>query len=776
MMWKKNIKITGTEDRNDCWEEEEEAIMNEIRQKSEELEIPEGLLPENMMKKIKQDSQEKSRSRQNGHRKNTGSKYRLLKQTAAVVTAAAVCMVTIYQLANYKGSVTLTGKKDSGEYTETAVEYGKLEHGMVQAESREEIYEKIQKNRSEYEIFYDTLDESEGTANEIMNSGQELKEETNPQTSGEQGNYYKDTNEQVEGVSEGDTIKTDGKYIYIAKSDNSIIKIVEADNGKVTDVSDIEYESEIRKNVKEDLGFQEQDFDDVRIVSKEMYVNEERLTLILSAIAESEKMYGDEGDIEYQENYYYRYNGYNMTYILSYDISDRSNPELLAKHSQQGALETSRVAEGYLYVISEYGYDMDMEERFMPYLDGTEVPVESVYVNEDGGSRYTIITALEVAHPEKVLTNLNILTDTGVVYVSQKNIYIAVPSYSESNTKQDEEEWVESYSWDTVINKFQYEAGEVSLSASSKIVGEISEQFYMDEFNGVLRVVASVTSRTRWTRLLDESFAESVIGKGYKNFSDAGYQELLQEVQKIYGKNTSLVYNNNKWYVKNREVLEENRVYTLDEQLNILGRIEGVAKGEDLYSARFMGNTGYFVTFETVDPLFAVDFSDAANPKIISELKVPGFSTYLHFWEENKLLGIGYETEESAGGVRTVGYKLSMFDISDPTNVTEEDTRSERDCYSNNTWDYKSILVSKEKNVIGLKTWSSDNGYPSYVIYSYDTEQGFTEVFRYDSEKEYMGELRGIIINDVLYLILEDEGINTYDISQDYRQISAITY
>ncbi len=776
MMWKKNIRITDTEDRNDCWEEEEEAIMNEIRQESEELEVPEGLLPENMMKKIKQDSRGKSRNRQNSHRKNIGKKYRLLKQTAAVVTAAAVCMVTIYQLANYKGSITLTGK----EYTEKVVEYGKLENGMVQAESREEIYEKIKKSKSESNIYYDSdmINEVEGTTNDMnLGPSSSIKGESNQQNSSDQESYYQDTNEQVEGVSEGDTVKTDGKYIYIAQSSDNVIKIVEADNGNVTNVSGIEYGEELEKNIKEDLGLGEENFGDVTLSSKEMYVNGDRLTLVLAVIFVSNEQYNYDKGAEDLDYCCYGYNRYNITYILSYDISDRENPELLAKHSQEGYLNTSRIVDGYLYVLSDYQVNTVMKERFMPYVDGAEVSADSVYMNEDGGSRYTIITALEVAHPEKVLSNLNILTGSGVVYVSQKNIYIATLSYSESKTEREEGEWVESYSSDTIINKFQYKAGEVSLIASSKVIGCIDNQFYMDEFNGVLRVVASVYSNTCWQRLLDESFVEAIIGEDYKDSSYVQYEKLLQAVQKVYGENTSLGRNNNKWYVKSRDIQEENRVYTLDEQLNILGKIEGIAKGENLYSARFMGNTGYFVTFETIDPLFAVDFSDAANPKIISELKIPGFSTYLHFWEENKLLGIGYETEEVDGGIRTIGYKLSMFDISDPTNVTEEDMWSERDVYSEATYDYKSILVSREKNVIGMKIWSPYySHYPGYVIYSYEAGQGFSEEFRYYSEKEYVGELRGIIINDVLYLILTDEGINTYDISRNYQPISAITY
>lgn len=84
-------------------------------------------------------------------------------------------------------------------------------------------------------------------------------------------------------------------------------------------------------------------------------------------------------------------------------------------------------------------------------------------------------------------------------------------------------------------------------------------------------------------------------------------------------------------------------------------------------SARFLGSMAYFVTYRNMDPLFAVDLSDEKNPKVLSELKITGFSEYLHFWGEDKLVGIGYETDPETG--RQTGLKISMFDISDPADL-----------------------------------------------------------------------------------------------------------
>lgn len=109
-------------------------------------------------------------------------------------------------------------------------------------------------------------------------------------------------------------------------------------------------------------------------------------------------------------------------------------------------------------------------------------------------------------------------------------------------------------------------------------------------------------------------------------------------------------------------------------------------------SARFLGTMAYFVTYRNMDPLFAVDLSDEKNPKVLSELKITGFSEYLHFWGEDKLVGIGYETDPETG--RQTGLKISMFDISDPA-----DLKVAGSCVLKNTgyspalYDYKCVLV-----------------------------------------------------------------------------------
>lgn len=229
----------------------------------------------------------------------------------------------------------------------------------------------------------------------------------------------------------------------------------------------------------------------------------------------------------------------------------------------------------------------------------------------------------------------------------------------------------ENWSFDkaaTTITRFHYADGIVTGMAAGSVKGYLNNSFSMNEYDGYLRVVST-----------------------------------------YYGEN---------WE-------ERNALYVLDESLNITGSIENLAEGETIRSARFFGNTGYFVTFRQTDPLFSADLSDPADPVILGELKVSGFSSYLHFYGENLLLGMGYEADENTGIIS--GVKLSMFDISDPSAVKE----LHRIIIPGVTWcpsmnNYKSILIDPEKNLFGFFCGER------YLVFSYNTEKGFISELVYD--------------------------------------------
>lgn len=255
----------------------------------------------------------------------------------------------------------------------------------------------------------------------------------------------------------------------------------------------------------------------------------------------------------------------------------------------------------------------------------------------------------------------------------------------------------------TVIRKIGYKGGKLSSAVQGSIKGYINDSFSIDEYKGNLRIVATVG--------------------------------------------------------------ETNSVYVLNEKLKIIGSIKKLAKDERVYSARFLGDTGYFVTFRETDPLFSVDLSNPEKPKILGKLKIPGFSDYLHFYGKDKLLGVGMNVEEEAQV--TDGVKLSMFDISDNTDVKEEHKLVLKNVYSTDvSYDYKAALIDADRNIIGFA--GSTEGGERYYLFDYDEKTGF----KCKMSKEINGRsgraARGVYIEDTLYVVCGNV-IEAYSL-KDYRK------
>ena len=266
-----------------------------------------------------------------------------------------------------------------------------------------------------------------------------------------------------------------------------------------------------------------------------------------------------------------------------------------------------------------------------------------------------------------------------------------------------ETEWSDFDSSVTTIRKISYQNGQLEAKKQGSFKGYLNDSFSIDEYDGYLRVVTT--------------------------FGDT------------------------------------NAVYVLDENLKVTGSIEDLAEDERIYSARFFGDTGYFVTFRETDPLFSVDLSDPENPKILGELKIPGFSEYLHFYGEDRLLGIGMSADEETGSAENV--KLSMFDISDNTDVKEVAMYELEDVFGTDvSYDYKSVLADPEKNLIGFAgyTWSGEN----YYLFTYDEKDGFICKLEEEINGNTSRGTRGIYIQDTLYVI-QGNVIEAYRLSDSEK-------
>ena len=170
-----------------------------------------------------------------------------------------------------------------------------------------------------------------------------------------------------------------------------------------------------------------------------------------------------------------------------------------------------------------------------------------------------------------------------------------------------------------------------------------------------------------------------------------------------------------------------------------------------------MGDAAYFVTFRQVDPLFSADVSDPYNPKIIGSLKIPGISNYL-FPYGDKLLGIGSNADERTG--RSEGMKLSMFDISDPANVTESSKTDIPAYYSESLYNHKATLADYGKNIIGFPVYG-DTGL-EYFVYSYENGK-FVQKLNALLELKNENDCRGLYIGKVFYIAAAYE-LQYYDL------------
>ena len=382
----------------------------------------------------------------------------------------------------------------------------------------------------------------------------------------------------------------------------------------------------------------------------------------------------------------------NCTRIQTYDLTDINNPKSIGTVDQSGYYRTSRFKDGYLYVFSDYYiYDTITKKdypSYVPLVDDNLLKQSDIYLpTNHAADQYLVVSSVSASSPDKAADQKAVMSENGEVYVSENNIYIY--EYTNSSILADNL----AAKNQTILRKLSYNKGKLSGSAQGKVKGYLNDSFSIDEYDNTLRLVTTVTHN---------------VG------------------------NSS----------------QSNAVYVLDADLKTIGKIEDLAKNEQVYSARFLGDTGYFVTYEQTDPLFSVDFSNPENPKILGKLKIPGFSEYLHFYSDNLLLGIGMDTDEN--GI-TNGVKISMFDISDPSDVKEVSKYTlDQYYYSDVFSDYRAALVDPEKNLIGFPLSGSAN---QYVILSYDKDQGFQVQMQEEvNGNSYLGT-RGVYANEKFYVI-----------------------
>lgn len=481
----------------------------------------------------------------------------------------------------------------------------------------------------------------------------------------------------------------------------------------------------------------------------------------------------------YTETSSARSNG-NNTIVTIYDISDKTNPKSLKSYTLYEPYYTCRCINNNLYVISSGYLRMENNEVATYYTEDSkkkELPLANIYyLNGVETDTQTFISKVDLSNLDKDISLNSYLIDISNAYVSENSIYLLDTKYDGYNYSDTPPVWTlftlrgvfgpfkyddyDYYNDDTEyyteIYKFDIlEDGSIKYSNKAKVDGQTINQYSLDEYNGNLRIA-------------------------------------------LYDINNG------------------SRVVVFDKNMKQIGESDYVAIGEKMYSSRFIGNKLYFVTFRTMDPLFVVDLSNPTNPEILGELKIPGYSTYLHPYDENHIIGIGMQTEEnvyrdSSGKVVSTsstitGMKMAIFDVSDIkhpkelSNTVIGDRRTTSAILTNP----KALLFSKNKELIAIPVnnyaddfkanysddassvvssyTSNSSSYISegYLVYKINLKDGFNlkGVITHENNKTSYGYyytsrlLRGLYIDDNLYTISETAiKVNKLD---DLEQVSEL--
>lgn len=449
----------------------------------------------------------------------------------------------------------------------------------------------------------------------------------------------------------------------------------------------------------------------------------------------------------------YYYNNRMNTVVKIYNITSREKPVLTKSYEMYEPYYTSRCIDNVLYVISSGNLRKEDDKIVVGYNEDNmekEMSIDKIkYLKDVKTTKQTLISTVDLNNETADIKLDSYLMNISNAYVSENAIYLLNQKYNNDSKipikllfgfkgvfgLEDYYEMDSESGYYTEIYKFDIKEN-VEYKAKTKVKGKTINQYSLDEKDNHLRIA---------------------------------------------------LYDN-----------DGSRVAIFDEDLKQIGISYNVAKGEKMYSSRFIGDKVYFVTYKTIDPLFVMDLSNEAKPKVLGKLKIPGYSTYLHPYDENHIIGIGMETKEiinrnSNGKVisttaKVVGMKMALFDVSNVnspvqiSSVVIGDSRTTSAILTNP----KALLFSKEKSLIAIpvNNYSQDfevtlsNNYETminnytkyskpynaegYFVYNINVQDGFklkgvithekTNATYYYSNSKL---LRGLYIDNNLYTVSE---------------------
>ncbi|UCG95112.1 MAG: beta-propeller domain-containing protein [archaeon] len=574
---------------------------------------------------------------------------------------------------------------------------------------------------------------------------------------------YSETNIQVEGVDEADIVKTDGSYIYVLSGKKlSIIDAYPAEDAEI--LSTLEFENN----------------------PQELFINRDKLVVFGSSSYPR--------PVPMVEEAVYGYISYTpSTFVYVYDVEDREDPELVRNVTIEGGYYDSRMIGDYVYVIANKNAERDKPVIPRIYTETEERPacncIEVGYFNiPDSSYRFTTILSVNTQEDsEEVGSDVYLMGYSQNLYVSRDNIYLT--SMKRMDYRQYQEKMIKE-----VVKPL------LPLDVSIKLdqIMESDKEFYekWGEVEELMQDYFNKLTAEEKERLTEEGEEKM------EEFENRIAKEMEKTIiHKISIDKSEISYRAKgevPGYVLNQFSMDEhdgyfriatttgswrtedyNHLYVLDSDLDIVGKLEDLAKGERIKSARFIGDRCYLVTFVQIDPLFVIDLSDPYEPEVLGELKVTGYSSYLHPYDENHLIGIGKETEEGKWGPIETGVKLALFDVSDVSNPEEVDKYVIGGGWASTPvmQDHKAFLFDRDKDLLVIPAQVSGRTLGFYTtwqgayVFDLTLEDGFElkgtvsheeTKEESDEEEEYYYKYRSVwnnyvkrslYIDDVLYTV-----------------------
>lgn len=328
------------------------------------------------------------------------------------------------------------------------------------------------------------------------------------------------------------------------------------------------------------------------------------------------------------------------TFLKIYDVNDPDNPMLLRDLTISGSYFNSRMISNYVYFVVSKAAYLVNETLHLPEIN-SDGKVIQIAPTE---IRYFNATDDYYQYTTFVAVNVQNITESPVylpiMLGGTCNMYVSL-----SNIYVTYRGW--NLNGNTTLYRIRVQDSNMTCEARGTVPGHERNQFSMDEYNDYFRI-----ETTTWTQ---------------------------------------------NWTT-------QTNLYVLNMNLSVVGKLEGLAQGENFHSARFMGNRAYFVTFKKTDPLFVINLSQPTNPSVLGELHIPGYSDYLHPYDETHLFGVGKHTVEAEEGdfAWYQGIKISLFDVSNVTNPVQIDnvTIGDRGSDSLVLYDHKAFLFDKSKNLL----------------------------------------------------------------------------